>query len=580
MPLNPYRIEAENMLLTTYHRETGGSHASGQAFISLTGGTSADAGTASLGFAGPSGTYDVVIGYYDENDGVAQLGVQIGGRTLFPNNPNNLLVLDQNRGSSLPSAQTLVPRKIAKGLEVTNGQQITITGIENGGEPVRVDYIEFIPIPSSTLNGTDLAETLTGNEVNNTINAFGGNDTLIGKAGNDKLNGGTGSDTANYAQATRGVIANLTTGVVFEPLYNTPVKIMPLGDSITYGYSSSNDQESGGYRTYLWNDLVANSLSVDFVGSLSTGPASLGDKDHEGHQGWKIQEIASNINGWLDTHKPDIIPLMIGTNDTNDNVSGSTIANRLSSLIDQINTKVPDAQLLVSTILPIDGAFRGTARAQRAADYNLAIPGVVKSKVDQGKNVTFVDMRSELTLSDLADYVHPNTGGYSEISDFWYDAIIETGFDKDTLSSVENLIGSAFSDKLTGTSGNNVFEGSAGQDALTGVRGADTFVYRAASEGLDTITDFGGNDFFQISAAGFGGGLGAGTALSTTDSTTGVFVNGTDPTPVGTSGNFLYNANTGLLNFDGDGIGSGAALAIASLTGAPFINVNQFKIIS
>jgi len=35
------------------------------------------------------------------------------------------------------------------------------------------------------------------------------------------------------------------------------------------------------------------------VGSLSNGPNSLGDKDHEGHSGWRIDEIASSINGWL-----------------------------------------------------------------------------------------------------------------------------------------------------------------------------------------------------------------------------------------------------------------------------------------
>jgi hypothetical protein len=36
------------------------------------------------------------------------------------------------------------------------------------------------------------------------------------------------------------------------------LKIMPFGDSITYGVISAGqviDQNSGGYRTYLWNDL-------------------------------------------------------------------------------------------------------------------------------------------------------------------------------------------------------------------------------------------------------------------------------------------------------------------------------------
>jgi len=39
-------------------------------------------------------------------------------------------------------------------------------------------------------------------------------------------------------------------------------------------------------------------------------------------------------------------------------------------------------------------------------------------------------------------------------------------------------------------------------------------VYGAPTSGGDTITDFGGNDIFQISASGFGGGLEEGIALS------------------------------------------------------------------
>jgi hypothetical protein len=52
---------------------------------------------------------------------------------------------------------------------------------------------------------------------------------------------------------------------------------MPLGDSITDGLVVP-----GGNRIGLWQRFVANGYKVDFVGSLSNGPASLGDHDHEG----------------------------------------------------------------------------------------------------------------------------------------------------------------------------------------------------------------------------------------------------------------------------------------------------------
>ena len=46
----------------------------------------------------------------------------------------------------------------------------------------------------------------------------------------------------------------------------------------------------------------------------------------------------------------------------------------------------------------------------------------------------------------------------------------------DTITKIENLIGSAFADNLTGNSANNILEGKAGNDTLTGWSGADTMI--------------------------------------------------------------------------------------------------------
>ncbi len=46
----------------------------------------------------------------------------------------------------------------------------------------------------------------------------------------------------------------------------------------------------------------------------------------------------------------------------------------------------------------------------------------------------------------------------------------------DTLTNVENLIGSAFNDNLTGNAANNVLDGRAGNDILSGWSGADTLI--------------------------------------------------------------------------------------------------------
>nr|WP_314094957.1 M10 family metallopeptidase [uncultured Shinella sp.] len=62
----------------------------------------------------------------------------------------------------------------------------------------------------------------------------------------------------------------------------------------------------------------------------------------------------------------------------------------------------------------------------------------------------------------------------------------------DTYSSVENLAGSSFGDKLVGNTDDNRINGYKGNDTLTGGSGADDFVF-AKGYGRDAITDFQNN---------------------------------------------------------------------------------------
>jgi lysophospholipase L1-like esterase len=192
------------------------------------------------------------------------------------------------------------------------------------------------------------------------------------------------------------------------------VPVMPLGDSITEG-----TQTPGGYRIGLWERLTDAGYIADFVGSQSNGPASLGDHDHEGHPGWRIDEIDANVVGWLNTYRPHTVLLQIGTNDILQNYDLATAPNRLSALIDRITTTAPDAEVFVAQITPLGGSEREAA----VSNYNAVIPGIVRSKVDAGKNVHLVDMHNALTTADLYDGVHPVAAGYDKMAAVWYDAL-------------------------------------------------------------------------------------------------------------------------------------------------------------
>ena len=195
---------------------------------------------------------------------------------------------------------------------------------------------------------------------------------------------------------------------------NGGVRVMPLGDSITEG-----TQVPGGYRIGLWQRLASGRYTVDFVGSQFNGPASLGDHDHQGHPGWRIDQIDANIVGWLNTQRPQTVLLHIGTNDILQNYNVSTAPNRLSTLIDRITATVPTAEVFVAQLIPLSNSNQEAA----VRTFNAAIPGIVSSKVSAGKRVRLVDMHSAITTADLIDGIHPTAGGYDKMAARWYSAL-------------------------------------------------------------------------------------------------------------------------------------------------------------
>ncbi|HZM84745.1 MAG TPA: carbohydrate binding domain-containing protein [Candidatus Limnocylindrales bacterium] len=219
-----------------------------------------------------------------------------------------------------------------------------------------------------------------------------------------------------WLAAAATMIATLTlyTGVAGAES-NGGVRVMPLGDSITHG-----TQVPGGSRIGLWQRFTTNRYTVDFVGSQFNGPSTLGDHDHEGHPGWRIDQIDANIVSWLNTFDPHTVLLHIGTNDVLQNFNLAGAPNRLSTLLDRITNTKPSAEVFVAQIIPIANASQDAA----ARNFNATIPGIVQSKVNAGKRVHLVDMHSALTTADLIDGVHPTATGYEKMAAVWYSALL------------------------------------------------------------------------------------------------------------------------------------------------------------
>jgi lysophospholipase L1-like esterase len=214
----------------------------------------------------------------------------------------------------------------------------------------------------------------------------------------------------------------------------TMLKIMPLGDSITDGVGGTN----AGYRGPLYSLLSAKGMATQFVGSATNTPGVLPAMQqlHEGHSGYTITGggragIMDNIKTWLGPQgaDPDVILLMIGTNDvTTYATSLSTIPQataNLDALISKISNKStglkPNAKLILAEITPIENASQDAL----AKAYNASIVSLVAAHQSLGENVSLVDMHSALNNpADMNDNLHPNSSGYNKMAQVWFNGII------------------------------------------------------------------------------------------------------------------------------------------------------------
>jgi lysophospholipase L1-like esterase len=194
-----------------------------------------------------------------------------------------------------------------------------------------------------------------------------------------------------------------------------PVRILPLGASITYGY------EYGSYRAPLWDLLAADGYAIDFVGSLSAGPDSLPDRDHEGHRGWRIAQIEERAAGWVQEHDPDIVLLHIGTNDLIGGASAQESASSMGTLLDTLTAAKAEMTVIVSTLIPLhegDATWRQT---------NAAFTELVAQRAAAGDRVMLADMADggPQAGDQIPDGVHPNGEGYALMAQVWHPAVVE-----------------------------------------------------------------------------------------------------------------------------------------------------------
>lgn len=222
-----------------------------------------------------------------------------------------------------------------------------------------------------------------------------------------------------------------------------PIKLLPLGDSITWGVGSTSVPpdfvavetiSDGGYRGPLYHALVnshVDNTSFQFVGSQSSGPLDVpvSQHAHEGHPGWTSGQLLGIAKNWS-AYAADIVMLHAGTNDIHMQVPLPTIVSNLNGILNASFTANPSAQVLMAAIL-----MRGEPQWVAPVNaLNAALPALAAQWTGAGYSAIVVDIANRTSMCALGagmgqvnrsdccqDRVHPTAGGYSVMAGVWWE---------------------------------------------------------------------------------------------------------------------------------------------------------------
>ncbi|KIY73077.1 carbohydrate esterase family 3 protein, partial [Cylindrobasidium torrendii FP15055 ss-10] len=185
---------------------------------------------------------------------------------------------------------------------------------------------------------------------------------------------------------------------------------LPLGDSITYGYGST---DGNGYRLALRDLAEADGNAIDYIGSIQAG--TMDDNYNDGYIGCIIEQIASQGVPGLEM----VVLLLAGTNDINYQADLDNAPARLMSLVDEIYSYSPSATVIVSEIpLIVDNTLQPLVET-----YNSAVKSLVGTRIDEGERIVHVSLDA-LTDSGMSDNLHPNDDGYKILAQAFYEGVV------------------------------------------------------------------------------------------------------------------------------------------------------------
>jgi Ca2+-binding RTX toxin-like protein len=266
-----------------------------------------------------------------------------------------------------------------------------------------------------------------------------GNDTFVGGLGNDTMDGGGGTDVADYSDTSYSVAG----GTVSKPTTLTGV----YTGGITVDFTTTDAKARV-------KDLPSTVFAATVVSAV---PAALGNIGSDVLI--NVEKVIGTVGNdrFIVNNKNQIVVGGDGADTVVTNLQQYFLSDQANSGIENLESTLTSGAVLGGNEL--NNSIKGTTGVDTVS-YASAVRGVT------------VDLKT----------------GYA------------VGQGNDTFSSIENVIGSNFNDRLIGADGVNTLNGGLGDDLMAGGKNDDTYIVDSLR---DQVTELNGEgkDTVQLMAA-------------------------------------------------------------------------------